>query len=261
MRISIKHWYYNNSRYGPAIPVRKPFFPLFPLFPLFPSLLFPRFCDFIYSQLLHSPSSLGFLPAIRPALGRERNQHISPHPSRHPVIKNACRNALCISTRHYCIRRSTPAVGKFCPSVEAFYVRLLLDRLKLILADSAQRTSPIIGNILELGSRNDTAIRITYGRVIYPTAYYTTILFHKSTLLFLLGTAMFLFATVSPYHFFCRHKDNSSDVFLQIDFFYDATSSAYSQPVTGSKADCVCRRSANVTSVCPYYNICAAAWK
>lgn len=44
-------------------------------------------------------------------------------------------------------------------------------------------------------------------------------------------------------------------------FFYDATSSAYSQPVTGSKADCVCRRSANVTSVCPYYNICAAAWK
>ncbi len=60
---------------------------------------------------------------------------------------------------------------------------------------------------------------------------------------------------------FCRHKDNSSDVFLQIVFFDNATSSAYSQPVTGSKADCVCRRSANVTSVCPYYNICAAAWK
>lgn len=256
MRIPIKLWYWNNylpSLLFPSLPLSSiPSLPFAPLpavlrFYLFPTLIFSVFSRLSASQPARS--------------GVGRNQLVSPHPSRHPVIKNACRNTLRISTRHYCIRRSTPAVGQFCPSVEAFYGRLLLDRLELILADSAQRTSPIIGNILELGSRSDTAIRITYGRVIYPTAYYTTILFHKSTLLFLLGTAMFLFATVSPYHFFCRHKDNSSDVFLQIDFFYDATSSAYSQPVTGSKADCVCRRSANVTSVCPYYNICAAAWK
>lgn len=60
---------------------------------------------------------------------------------------------------------------------------LLLDRLELVFADTAQRAHPIFGNILERRSCGNTSVRITHGRIVNPFADRATILFHTLILL------------------------------------------------------------------------------
>ena len=60
---------------------------------------------------------------------------------------------------------------------------LLLDRLELVFADTAQRAHPIFGNILERRSCGNTSVRVTHGRVVNPFADRATILFHTLILL------------------------------------------------------------------------------
>lgn len=60
---------------------------------------------------------------------------------------------------------------------------LLLDRLELVFADTAQRAHPIFGNILERRSCGNTSVRVTHGRIVNPFADRATILFHTLILL------------------------------------------------------------------------------
>lgn len=60
---------------------------------------------------------------------------------------------------------------------------LLLDRLELVFADTAQRAHPIFGNILERRSCGNTSVRVTHSRIVNPFADRATILFHTLILL------------------------------------------------------------------------------
>ena len=52
--------------------------------------------------------------------------------------------------------------------------------LKLLLAYPAKRAYPILGKVLKCNTRLDTLLRVADFRVIYPMAYCTDILFHKT---------------------------------------------------------------------------------
>ena len=60
----------------------------------------------------------------------------------------------------------------------------LADWLEILLAYSADRTSPIFGDILKGCSRGDTTIRVAYGRVVDPSTSGANILLHSSIILF-----------------------------------------------------------------------------
>lgn len=58
--------------------------------------------------------------------------------------------------------------------------RLLFDGLELVLADTAQRAYPVVGNIFESRSGRNASFGIAYSGIIHPLADRTTILFHVS---------------------------------------------------------------------------------
>jgi hypothetical protein len=60
-----------------------------------------------------------------------------------------------------------PALSCNKPTVSS----VLLCRLEHVLARSAQRANPFVGDILKAGSRGDTAVRVTHGRIVDILAY------------------------------------------------------------------------------------------
>lgn len=61
----------------------------------------------------------------------------------------------------------------------AMLFRLFL-RFELVFSNSAHRAYPVVGDIGKSCSGSDTAVRITYGGIIYPSAYSTYIFSHNS---------------------------------------------------------------------------------
>lgn len=61
----------------------------------------------------------------------------------------------------------------------AMSIRLFL-RFELVFLSSAYRAYPVIGEVGESSSGIDTVVRISYGRIIHPSAYSTYIFFHKA---------------------------------------------------------------------------------
>ena len=82
-------------------------------------------------------------------------------------------------------RKKTNAASPSACCVRLFLTGegLLLDRLELVFADTAQRAHPIFGNILERRSCGNTSVRVTHGRIVNPFADRATILFHTLILL------------------------------------------------------------------------------
>ena len=82
-------------------------------------------------------------------------------------------------------RKKTNAASPSACCVRLFLAGegLLLDRLELVFADTAQRAHPIFGNILERRSCGNTSVRVTHGRIVNPFADRATILFHTLILL------------------------------------------------------------------------------
>lgn len=82
-------------------------------------------------------------------------------------------------------RKKTNAASRRACCVRLFLTGegLLLDRLELVFADTAQRAHPIFGNILERRSCGNTSVRVTHGRIVNPFADRATILFHTLILL------------------------------------------------------------------------------
>lgn len=60
---------------------------------------------------------------------------------------------------------------------------ILFYGFKQIFSHSADRTYPVIGNIFKFSSRSDSAVRVTYCRIIDPVADCTYIFFHTFTCL------------------------------------------------------------------------------
>jgi len=53
-----------------------------------------------------------------------------------------------------------------------------IHRLEIFFSGTANGTYPVIGNVLELGTRRDTGIGIAGFRIVYVSTHSTLILFH-----------------------------------------------------------------------------------